>query len=1532
MDENENLMNSKVREDLINNLIQTEFISLNKEDLSKYNCEDILKESLNTIKNLKNDLTNIEKDKIPIETNKKEENNISNKERKLSTSSTDSITSKEIPKKYLENPIDFVNYLEYELPTEKINKVKDKFLIKQYEENNDIKFDIVNITTDKEINRIIYTINEIITSIYFYGKDFLITGNIFGKIKIYSLIDKKQIKQIECPILNENNNIKVTSMDMSKDNQILFIGYSSGAISLAEIKSKKIKLVINDIIKNSECLCIKFIEKEAKCYIIIVSDQIGNIYLIKIKDGFTGCKVTESKIILANKEQKNNPIYFIKLLEFNEDISKKNSFLKNINKYIIFGSLKDIGIYSLINNSELNLKYRIEKPDYIKDYVISDICFGLGKHPQSREDLDDNEDEPQILLCACFDNIINLYMIPIDNHEITFPILIGHYLNINEDGNNLIIRIGFLAKGCIYLIDKSNNFKILNTKKFIKGSPNIKEGEISMTNKINLMYKKTEINKIYKFNKEITYQINIMTPKKNFKQSYMNSVVQNFITNNIAVLCNNNLYIIDLVRYEDYLKQLQKDKKWIELFILGIDIYKGLITCFKGIPHNSEERKNKLRDYLLPLISIYIIEDDMNQQKEKKELNNNYYQNQKFIIHTENKIEMIIEFCMEIEGFNFLLDSIMKIYESKKFGDLFFSKLESFIICDKLLKYEINEDLLIKLIQIYEEKNKINKLNKLLLHIDIKSLCSKTVKEKIKELNLFSPMMTIYINAENPDYFKPVLLLYEKYATSEKLNFFSYEKIIEKKTLNEIQESKEYKGHKLFWYINKSFIRRKYPYFINTMEENEYNKYIIDLLFWLMKENIMNDLIKFNSELYFDIFNKIFNTEKNLTIIKNLNSNEKEKEAKLNILNKENYNYPYEDLSPLNLFNFIINQGKKIEGEQKMKLDFNLLIIQSYKNISLPKDIIMTSIIFILDVYYIINNKTLDNKIKRIIQTIINILNNTEIFTNSDYENILLHFSTNTHIFDEIKIFIYKKIKKYKNCLELFLDENTLINNKETLLLKYVDEIFHFLEKENGALYLEFKNYVLDNIDKIGEISKDTMIKIIFDYFYSNNQDKKLIMEKLENKPKLQILFIEPLYKEIIIAYKENQKNKIENIIDDDIDFIQLILGKYIKLLCITENKSKILKCLKETDLFPIDYCREICEQYDVQNALTYLYQKSGDYQNALKFSLKMIENNYNEINNNLNSAIFKKKEFNEQINDFNDSVNQSLDILILIEEIENHKKNNLYLSSSDKDWFDILDKLYNISIIFEKIFLNLSSNRKKFGKIFDEALSDNIILILDKMSSYISFQNILEEVSKNKIAGYKEFKPLLNKIFETYDIQSSILLYSNKLFKNLCFENIEEYNEMNKEGNYLDINICNICGNIFDKIEENNDKKILIFNCGHKMHYHCAKIENIKNKEILICPLCKKKEKELDIFNLNETIIKDLTIKEEEKEIKKGKKLNSDNIDIKMYKAGFNRMKDIDKNLINKTKNFFCDCIEAKQNIIINRVKKKSSKKKKKK
>ena len=1517
----DNLINTKVREDLINNLIRTEFISLKEEDLLKYNCEDILQESLNTIKSLKNNLTNSNTDEIKDNKDEKSETKgITPPSRRSSTSSfgDSSIIAKDIPKKYLENPIDFVNYIEYELPNDKKNKVNDKFIIKQYEENNDIKFEITNIINDKEINNIVFSKNEIITLIYYYGQDLLITGNILGQIKIFSLIDRKQIKQIECPFTKESSSVQITTLDLNKDNKFIFIGYSNGYISFADIKSTKIRLVIKDIIKDSECLCIKFLNQEGKIYRILVSDQLGNIFLIVIKDGLTRCKVIESQIIYENKE--NNilyPIYMIKFLEFNEEISKKNEFLENINKYIIFGSLKNFKIFSLNDNKELNLIHKIGKPEWIKDYIVSDICFGIGQHPQSRENFDENEDAPQILMCICFDNIINLYIIPLDNNEITFPVLIGHYLNFNDEGDNNIIRIGFMAKGCIYLIDKSNHFKILDTKKFIKGNAN-KNKETSIENKSNkLIYKKVEIQKVHKFKSEINYQINIKTPKNNYKKSYMNSISQNFISNNLVILCNKYIYIIDFVNYEYYLKDLQKKQKWMEMFILGIDIYKGKITSLKGIPQNSDERKKKLRDYLEQLISLYIIADDMIQKKEE---NNSDYEAQKYLKYTEEKIDMIIEFCMEIEGFDYLLDKIMKIYESKKFGDLLLLKLESFIICDKLLKYKIDEKLILRLIELYESRNKTYKLNKILLHIDIQSLISPSVKRKINELNLFSPMMTILVNGENPDFFKPILLLYEMYEKAKKLNFFSYENIIDKKDLEEIKESKEYKGDKLFWYIEKSFTKRKYPYFIYNMEDDEYNKYIIDLTFWLIKENIMKELIETNSELYFDILNKIFNNEKNLKIIESISHNEKKMNEKIKILNEQNYNYTYENLTPLSLFNYIIEQGKKIEGEQKTKLDFNLFIIQSSKNISIEKDVIITSIIFILDVYNIIN-KTMDNKTKRVINTIINVLNNNENFTDTDYENILLHFSA--HIFDEIKAFIYERTKKYKNCIELFLDKNCIISDKGDKLCKYINKIFYFLEKENGALYSDFKNLILDNIANIGEISKDTMIKIIYDYFYRTNEDKKLIMEKLEKKPKLQFVYIEPLYKQFIFEYKEQKKE--QKIIIEDEQFAQSILGLYIKLLCITGQKERVIKCLKESNLFPCDYCRKICEQYDVKNALIYLYQVSGDFQNALKFSFEMIDIHYNSISNNLISDIFKEKDFNKQIIDFNSSVEQSLEILT---EIQNHKTDEeLELSDSGKEWFDILNKLYDITIKFDKILSSLSLNRKNFGNEFENALSDRIILTLEKMSLYIGIKRILEEISKNKIAGYKEFKPLLYKILETYDIQNSILLSSTKLFKNLCFENCEEFISVNKEGNIYNINKCSICGNNFEKIKKYNEKKILVFNCGHKMHVQCSKTEKIGNDDIIICPICKKKEIELDIFHLNNFNINDTKYEEE----KKIKKLNKDNIDIKIYRDGFIRMNNINNNIINKNKNFFNECIEAREKLRLKRKKRNYNSKKKK-
>ena len=892
----------KIEKDLINNLIQTEFIDLKSVDSSKYNCDDIIQESLNSINQLEkelnkeNSIENIINDKDEEEIkneSKKVENNIINK--KTTTSDIEILSSKDIDKKYLYNPIDFVDYIENEQPNEIIKRIRNEFILKKYEEKNHSKFEILNIISEKELNRAVFPENELLNVIYCY-EDLLITGNILGQTKIFSLSDKKLLKTFICPIKSDLN-YQVTAIDITNDKKYIFIGYSNGNIAMFELKSQKIKLLINDVINDCECLCIKFIYSDKKSYKIIISDQMGNAFLITFRSGYYKFKYEKQKI----DENKNFHVYFMRLIKFNEKILKRYNFLKNLKEYIIFGNLENFRIYLIKDYSKFEFQFEIKQPRWMNDYSFGDISFGIGKNPQSRESLGEDDDEPQILMCASFDNLACLYIVPIDNGTLTFPILIGHYFNFNENGNNRIVRIGFLAKGAIFLIDKNNYLKVLNTRKFIKGEPKIDEDTLIPLNNEN--YSIIELQEVYKFKSEINRQINLKTPDNNYKQSYMNSIIENIETNNIVVLSNKSISIIELINYEDCLRKLHQKEKWMDMFILGIEIYKGKISCLKGIPPNVEDRKKKLREFLQQLITLYIIADDMSQKnkysKSSNPKRNSFYENQENLKHTEDKIEIIIEFCSEIEGFNFLLDKILNMYEAKGYGDLFLTKLESFILCDKMLKCEINEDLILKLIKLYE--NKTNILNKLLLHIDIKSLCSPGVINKINDLSLLLPMINILVNGDNPDYFKPIKLMYELYQKSKPLNFDSYEKIVENKNLSEILNSKEYKGHKLLWYIKKCFIRRKYPLFIENMGEKEYSKLIINLVFWLMKDSIMKDIISFDSQNYFDILNKIFNEGRNLEIIQKFNLSKDNVKNKMRNINEQNYNYAYKDFSPLNL-------------------------------------------------------------------------------------------------------------------------------------------------------------------------------------------------------------------------------------------------------------------------------------------------------------------------------------------------------------------------------------------------------------------------------------------------------------------------------------------------------------------------------------------------------------------------------------------------------------------------------------------------------
>ena len=95
--------------------------------------------------------------------------------------------------------------------------------------------------------------------------------------------------------------------------------------------------------------------------------------------------------------------------------------------------------------------------------------------------------------------------------------------------NNNNAGYGYDGFGEEKLAPAENNTlnKVLNTKKFVKGIPDINEETSLNMKKYKLNYKKTEIQEVYKFKTEINYQINIKTSLNNYKQSYYNTIVQN---------------------------------------------------------------------------------------------------------------------------------------------------------------------------------------------------------------------------------------------------------------------------------------------------------------------------------------------------------------------------------------------------------------------------------------------------------------------------------------------------------------------------------------------------------------------------------------------------------------------------------------------------------------------------------------------------------------------------------------------------------------------------------------------------------------------------------------------------------------------------------------------------------------------------------------------------------------------------------------------------------------------------------------------
>ena len=805
---------------------------------------------------------------------KSEENNLNNNKKNKILDSCSNLTT-----------LKFVKNIELIYNSSSDEQDKNDFrILSNFRKTQERKFDLIDFEIKTQNTKILKKIKEI-TCIK------IVIENIFIGLKngyVY-------MYQIETGLEKESFGVESVQVPVNvihtKEDTHLIVGYNNGCINIFDIKNKTLIKNISNIHKTG-IMALEYILIEKTKIQLLTSDEEGQVINIISNNGFLS-KKTVGNLLYKDTE----PVHAITKFKPFQD-----------KKLILFGfaSTNQVSLYNL----KLTPILEIKRPKYTDKDDVPDIDIGWAVAPIKEDKYSRKENvlTNKILFIIGWGRVITIYSIMVKGDIAIADEPVGYYKN-----NLPIIRIGFFSPSIIYFFDDNKQLKVIDTA-FCNTGPYDENKEM---NKNALIDEGKVVDKYIKYD---------TIKKSNGKKlnSYRNYIT--CINKYIYLFTDNGLKIGKILDYVEYIDSIIKSgNNWKAAMCLAIDIYKGYILNFPGVPLNNEERKKSLKIFLVELLSKYLdynfnVEEEENSStKLIKELNEE---------KITECINISIEFCMEINSIDYLLKNIEPTFSKYGREDLFYKLLEPFIFSDLFYNEDIGIEALTSLYGTYKIKNELILLSHLLIHINIKCLNNFMIKKLSMQENLFDLIIYIFSNGNcAEDYFLPITKMFECFNKLE-TNKGIYKEENEHKYIsyydlyvldgingtNKMEQTKEYIGHKLMWYINMCLSGNKLGPSIAVdssifdNKSNEYTKLIAYIYFWILHEDVFLTLLKFDSYSLFILLEQFFTEAYIINLIKNFDFSTITADS-LNELIKQQENGSY----------LILNMNKITEEEKEEK-------------------------------------------------------------------------------------------------------------------------------------------------------------------------------------------------------------------------------------------------------------------------------------------------------------------------------------------------------------------------------------------------------------------------------------------------------------------------------------------------------------------------------------------------------------------------------------------------------------------------------------
>ena len=705
----------------------------------------------------------------------------------------------------------------------------------------------------------------------------------------------------------------------------------------------------------------------------------------------------------------------------------------------------------------------------------------------------------------------------------------------------------------------------------------------------------------------------------------------------------------------------------------------------------------------------------------------------------------------------------------------------------------------------------------MLLHINIKSIDTIEIKEKLEEMYLFPALIYLYMNGQQEDYFAPLDKMFDFFSTraisaskfiyNEEENCIDYSNALTKQLISqkEIRNCKEYNGHKILWYIRWCLTGKKFPDNSKQMEKTLFDAFVPKITYWLLNPKVIQEFLQFDPKNYFMIHKNIF------SIVRLRNKLEAAaKDSKNTIEVKSSLSFgeiKIDDIEPKSLVNYLVMWCKKKNDIQIYFYLYDFIISALNSELELGKEMKLESICYILKYYNQIIKHINNQEVKTLNDVIIKLIDKDETFNKDNYKTVL--DSINGTIFNELKLYLFDKIDNFEKCLKLYLDNDFNLPDKSTKLFNWINDKLVAYKGTNN--HEKFIDIIKENTLPLASISINRFYELSKEIYQGSN---KTVILKLKNDKNIQLSYIELIIKYIINTYENNEYN----VSNEEMKEIKYILDLHIQLLCELQYYDKIIPAIKTCAFYPLGDCIKSCEKAKAYEPLLFLYLKEGK-EGSIDKAFEMVLDELNKVFDKTIEISKKnnKSELENQLEVYNK----------YLTDVKNICEKN---ESNEKLWFNVLGKLYDYEMKAEQIN----------SKVLSQIIIKDIKELMDKMCSFVGINRVLEVVSeRNKNAGFKEFRELLMKLLDSYGNLENIYYSAKSLLTNLVLENENYFQLLNSKGEYLDSPICGKCKHKIIR-NYNKNENIYIFSCSHTFHKAC--INKGVEKEV-VCPLCTELE-----------------------------------------------------------------------------------------